>query len=279
MKKHFISTSAQWLCALLCLFCLLGITACATTRGTADTSSIVGKWFFDYRDNQDSTTVQIFDFKADGTITGYLRNQDTYEYDKGTYWFEEDGTGKPVFVINFTQSKLNPQDSFEECDLKTYYNIEISDDDLVLTRFKRDFTAMGGDIQTFDPPTVLHFYRMKNVKAKQLTGTWSLVSSPELFQTFGKDGTFMTVSMSGKYPMGTFELIQKDNATGLRLDLTQFKDTLSDEPREIPDTNEYFYDIWLAHDMFLIQMQTGAIIGDSEYNNYPENYSVLTLEQ
>ncbi|MBQ0167772.1 MAG: hypothetical protein KBT02_11755 [Treponema sp.] len=230
MKKHFISTSAQWLCVLLCLFCLLGITACATTRGAADTSSIVGTWAYDYGYNQELWADDLMTFNIDGTFDSHLVAPYYSEWDKGTWSLSTDAQGRQVLALH-TTAYSNDNNTWNNVDITSYYYTDVLDDELVMNRFKRDRVQEDGwhPVEYYEPAIYNHWYRVKNgTKGQLIQDSWTVDKLRtqgcdwDETWTFNADGT-MTSDWSDngtEILTGTYDLKEKDGKTILHQQLS-----------------------------------------------------------
>lgn len=186
---------------------VMGMTfiSCESTGGTNSTpaseiniSKLPGTYFWDYGFDQSEFGNEQLTLNKDGTCSMFSIGPDWSEFDKGNYSVVDDEKYGKTLVLNLLNWKEKVQDEWGSCNVKLTYILEkINDNEIIMHRTARDFSAQGGGIDYADPPIYQHYLRVKDGDASSLTGTWKM--NKRLFQdmpfevkwTLNEDGTLI----------------------------------------------------------------------------------------
>ncbi|MBO4638232.1 MAG: hypothetical protein J5710_00575 [Treponema sp.] len=234
MKKNIFK-----LVKLICVSAiLLACVSCADSpkpdlQPTSE-ELILGTWFWNYGYNQDLFANEIVTFCEDGTIDISRITPEDIEYDKGTYSIIDDAKHGATLLINLNWYKYIKEDYVEEepnLNLNIYYALgELTKERLMFSRYRRDFSAMGGPTYEFDPPVFNDYSRIKNGTKEHLIGKWKFNkrgtpgATWEEIWIFNEDGTMESFYSEGadlKKYKGMYEVLADENGSVLHQILTQ----------------------------------------------------------
>ena len=159
--------------------------SCASTSGSESGTkneaiesykkAAVGTWFWDYGYDQEQFCNEQAAFNKDGTVSLFSIGPDWAEWDKGDWSIINDSEHGPTMVLHLTGGKDKVEDEWQPIDVKIHYAIQSIDDDrLLMSRYKRDFTAMGWGIQYFEPAVINDYRRIKDGTKENLVGKWTV---------------------------------------------------------------------------------------------------------
>ena len=177
-KTQFIK---RWFTAAVItamLFCGISCASTGTSPKEAevnfDTSALIGTWFWNFGNDQGQFANEQITFYKDKTFDLFHVQQEWSEYDKGIYSVINDNKYGPTLVLNLKQGKNKPEDKWDNGDVKIYFAIQSFEDDLlIMSRVKRDFTAMGWIVQYFDPGVYNEFHKVTDGTKENLIGKWN----------------------------------------------------------------------------------------------------------
>lgn len=228
-------------------------SAKTTKAADIDTKLFYGTWFWDFGYDQNQFANEQLILNRDGTFELYHIQPEWFEYDNGIWSIIDDEEYGAALLLNLKNGKSRVEDELSSIDVKIYFAIHsASENELVMYCYKRDFTAMGWIIQTFNPGVFNHYFKIKDGTAKNLTGRW--ISNPrgitntepckEIY-TFYDDGTVEDMWTEGNNPpeyfKGTYEIQKEKNGNVFHNKMTHVSsDNISF--KEINPPMEFWYE-------------------------------------
>lgn len=183
MNKNFIkkliaaaAVIAMWFSLFSCE--TTGNTAKSSSTGDFDYSKLTGSWFWDYGFDQKKFGNEELILNKDGTCSMFSIGPDWSEYDEGKYSVINDEKHGASLVVNLLKAKEKAGDEWQSVDVKLYYALEkITDEEIIMHRYKRDFSAMNNGIEYSEPAIYQHYMRIKDGSAAKFIGTWKMNSA------------------------------------------------------------------------------------------------------
>ena len=234
MKKNIFKLVKLLFVSAILLACVSCVDSPKPDPQPTSEELILGTWFWNYGYNQDLFANEIVTFCEDGTIDISRITSEDIEYDKGTYSIIDDAKHGATLLINLNWYKYIKEDYVEEepnLNLNIYYALgELTKERLMFSRYRRDFSAMGGPTYEFDPPVFNDYSRIKNGTKEHLIGKWKFNkrgtpgATWEETWIFNEDGTmesFYSEDADLKKYKGMYEVLADENGSVLHQILTQ----------------------------------------------------------
>lgn len=284
MKKSLL----RFISVLLITLLALTFFSCASNSNTkteeVDSTLVklkeqfIGAWFWDYGYDPADFSVDYWYMYEDGTTYLYHIGSDYCEWDKGTWTIIDDAEHGPSLVLNVTEAKVEEDAAYEHVDAKMTYRIgSVNDDEFFIYRYKRDTTAMGGWVQTFDPAVEQHFYRVNAGAREKLVGTWNLNMLGNYYDfdaetiSFSSDGIYEVCDTNqGKQVSyrGTYDVSKGKKGTELHVALNEINEGSS--YKELNPGFEVWFDYCsLGNDIIRISRTHDIIFGEEHTYDEP----------
>lgn len=267
-----VALVAMTFCALSCA----SSTGGANESGKIDANNLVGSWFWNYGYDQEQFCNEQVTFNKDGTVYLFSIGPDWAEWDKGNWSIIDDSEQGPTLFFHLTEGKDRLEDEWYSIDAKIFYSIQsITQNRILMSRYKRDLTGMGWIVQEFAPEVKQDYTRIKDGTKENLVGKWTVnkrgtpgIDWDETW-IFNKDGTMEdywteagngTVQYNGKY-----EVIKEE--TGSVLHTTLVSEQNGSGTFELNPPMEFWIDYKTCGENLIKVRSLRNIIGGEKHNS------------
>ena len=283
LSKLIKSVFAAALVAMtFCTISCASSTGGANESGKIDANNLVGSWFWNYGYDQEQFCNEQVTFNKDGTVYLFSIGPDWAEWDKGNWSIIDDSEQGPTLFFHLTEGKDRLEDEWYPIDAKIYYSIQsITQNRILMSRYKRDVSAMGWIVQEFDPEVKQDYTRIKDGTKENLTGTWHFnkkcrPTGWDETWVFNEDDTIQVFTEEDGYKedyKGTYKVEKSKNGTILHQTLTQISENNS-AFRELNPPMEFWYDYKICNENLINVNTTKINIGGEEHVYEPaiENF-------
>lgn len=259
--------------------------SCASTSGTPDdnvveidTTKLLGSWAWDYGYNQEAFANEQITFKKDKSFEIFHITSQSAEWDYGNYYFINDPKQGLTLVINITSFKNGQNSELENVDVKIYFAVHgFTENELIMSRYKRDMTAMGWITIDSDPAIYNEFHKIKDGTKENLIGSWKFNknSRPDTnwdeSWTFNDDNTIQVVCIendSTETYKGTYTVEKGKTGVVLHQTLTHLNDNDTGF-KEINPPMEFWYDYTICSDNLINVKTIKDKVGGKEHPYTP----------